>query len=72
MKLFMVYELDRWSQDLKAAFTLKDCIFGAIKLTKNADPDKYFYLGYGTGFDPRSLFFISRFWLRVKTLLFLE
>ena len=56
MKLFMVYELDRWSQDLKAVFTLKDCIFGAIKLTKNADPDKYFYLGYGTGFDPRSLF----------------
>ena len=26
-------------------------LFGAIKLTKNADIDKYKHLGYGTGFD---------------------
>ena len=24
---------------------------GAVKLTKNADPDKYRYNGYGIGFD---------------------
>ena len=29
---------------------------GAVKLTKNTDPDKYFYSGYGIGFDSRSLF----------------
>ena len=23
--------------------TLSDCLFGAVKLTKNADPDKYKY-----------------------------
>ena len=24
-------------------FTLDNCLFGAVKLTKNADPDKYEY-----------------------------
>ena len=37
-------------------YTLKDCFFGAVKLTKNADPDKYSYSGYGIGFDLRALF----------------
>ena len=41
VKLFIVHELDRWSQDLNTDFTLKDYVFGALKLTKNADPDKY-------------------------------
>ena len=27
-----------------------------MKLTKNYDPDKYVYGGYGTGFDSRSEF----------------
>ena len=26
-------------------------MFGTVKLTKNADPDKYEYSGYGIGFD---------------------
>ena len=26
-------------------------MFGAVKLTKNADPDKYSYSGHGIGFD---------------------
>ena len=29
VNLFIVYELDRWSEDLNADFTLKDCLFGA-------------------------------------------
>ena len=56
VNLFIVYELDRWSQALKANFTLKDCLFGAVKLTTNTDPDKYSYLGYGIGLDSCSLF----------------
>ena len=36
--------------------TLKNCLFGAIKLTKNSDIDKYEYAGYGTGFDSRGTF----------------
>ena len=53
---FIVYELDTRSQDLNSYFTLKDCLFGAVKIAKNADPDKYVYRGYGTGFDSRSEF----------------
>ena len=33
---------------------LKNCLFGAVTLTKNADFDKYIYSGYGIGFDRRS------------------
>ena len=32
-------------------FTLGNSSLGAVKLTKNADPDKYKYSGYGTEFD---------------------
>ena len=56
VNLFIVYELDRWSRELNTDFTLKYCLFGAVKLTKNADPDKCKYSGYGLGFDSRSEF----------------
>ena len=36
--------------------TLKNCLFGAVTLTKNADIDKYGYSGYGIGFNKRSRF----------------
>ena len=36
--------------------TLKNCLFGAVTLTKNADIDKYIYFAYGSGFDTRSSF----------------
>ena len=58
---FIVYELDRWSQDLNAQYILKDCLFGAVKLTKNADLDKHSYLGYDIGFDSLSLFSFPNF-----------
>ena len=34
-------------------FIIKDCLFGAVKLTKNSDPDKYSYSGFDIGFDSR-------------------
>ena len=33
VNLFIVYELYRWSKDLNAEFTLKDCLFGNVKIT---------------------------------------
>ena len=36
--------------------TLKNCLVGAVTLTKNADIDKYRYSGYRIGFDKRSSF----------------
>ena len=51
LNLFIVYELDSWPSDLNTNFTLGSCLFGCAKLTKNTDPDKYSYNGYGVGFD---------------------
>ena len=34
--------------------TIKNCLFGAVALTKNAEIDKYRYSGYGIGFDRKS------------------
>ena len=66
-----MYELNRWSQYLNIKFTLKDCLFGNVKITKNTDANKYSYTGYGTGFDSRSLFSIPNFdWGKMP--LFLE
>ena len=41
-----------------------------MKLTKNADPDKYEYIGYGIGLDGRS-HFCGQTVTGVKTLLLL-
>ena len=41
MIFFIVYKLDTCPRDLNSDFTLKDCLFGGVKLAKNADPDKY-------------------------------
>ena len=57
VNLFIFYELDNtWSRDLNTDSTLKNSFFGSVKLTKNADPDKYKYRGYCIGFDSRSYF----------------
>ena len=71
VNFFNVYELDRWSKDVNAEFTLKDCLFRGVKVTKNSDCDKYSYWGYGIRFDSRLLFSVPYFdW--VKALLSLE
>ena len=44
---------------MNSGFTLKDCLFGSVKLIKNAPLDKYVYSGYGAGFDLRSEFSLN-------------
>ena len=56
INLFISYRTDAWSKDLNSDFTPVNCLFGAVKLTKNADPDKYKCNNYGIGFDSRSQF----------------
>ena len=41
---------------LRTYFTLGNFLFESVKLSKNANSDKYNYNGYGTGFDSRSEF----------------
>ena len=52
VNIYIVYELGAFSSHVNDP-TLKNCLFGAVTLTKNADIDKYGYSGYGTGFDRR-------------------
>ena len=54
--MFISYSLDTWSGDLITDFTIGNCLFGALKFTKNAHPDKYGYSGYDIGFDACSQF----------------
>ena len=54
VNIYIVYET---TPDTKISnIALENCVFGAIKLTKNADVDKYKYSGYGIGFDSRGSF----------------
>ena len=53
VSIYIVYELGASSSHNP---TLKNCLIGAVNLTKDADIDKYGYSGYGIGFDRRSSF----------------
>ena len=55
VNIYIVYELGAYSSHINDP-TLKNCLFGAVTLTKNADFDKYEYSGYGIGFDRRGSF----------------
>ena len=55
VSIYFVYRLGTSSSPNNDP-TLKNCLFGAITLTKNADIDKYGYSGYGIGFDRKSVF----------------
>ena len=55
VSIYIVYELSA-SNSHSNDSTLKNCLFGAVTLTKNADIDKHGYSGWGNGFDRRSSF----------------
>ena len=55
VNIYIVYELGASSSHNNDP-TLKNCLFGAVTLTKNADIDKYGYSGYEIEFDRRSSF----------------
>ena len=55
VNIYIVYELTGSNFDNNGS-AVKSSLFGAVRLTKNADIDKYQYSGYGTGFDRRANF----------------
>ena len=55
VNVYIVYELAAFSSSISNP-TLKNCLFGAVTLTKNIDIEKYGYSGFGIGFDKRSSF----------------
>ena len=55
VNIYIVYEITSEYKDINYP-TLENCLFGSVKLTKNADIDKYGYSGYGIGFDSETSF----------------
>ena len=55
VNIYIIYELGASSSNDNNP-TLKNCLFRAVTLTKNADIEKYGYSGYGIGFDRRGSF----------------
>ena len=52
---YIVYEIISTSTSTNI-FTLKNYLFGAVKITKNVDISKYKYSGNGIGFDSKGSF----------------
>ena len=55
VNIYIVYEITSDYKDINYP-TLENCLFGFVKLTKNADIEKYRYFGYGIRFDRQSSF----------------
>ena len=58
VNIYIVYEITSDYSSINYP-TLENCLFGSVKLTKNADIDKYGYSGYGIGFDRETSFSIG-------------
>ena len=50
INIYIVYKLDPITST-DTTFTIQNALFGAMKITKNADTNKYNYKGYGICFD---------------------
>ena len=59
INLYISYILGPQFRILNTDFILGNDLFRYVKLTMNADLDKYKYIGYGIGFDSRSQFLFT-------------
>ena len=59
VKIYIVYETNLWNRGYDDYLVLENSLFGAVKWMKNADIDKYRYLGYGIELDTRLTFSVS-------------
>ena len=57
VNIYIVYEISPTFTS-QSSFTLKNSLFGAVKITKNADISKYKYSGYGISFDSKGSFLL--------------
>ena len=59
MNIYVVYSLDPVSNTRNTDLTAQNCLFGAVKLTKDVNTSNYKYVGYGICFDESSNFSID-------------
>ena len=50
INFYNAFEINPWQWYVQISFTLRNFLFGAVKLTKNSELDKYFYFWYGISF----------------------
>ena len=58
VNIYIVYEITSDYSSINYP-KLENCLFGSVKLTKNADIDKYGYSGYDIGFDRSTSFSVG-------------
>ena len=56
INMYCVFELQTVTASRDDTFTIENALFGAMKITKNADTSKYAYKGYGICFDEGGTF----------------
>ena len=59
MNIYIVYSLNPVSNTRNTDCTAENCLFGAVKLTKDVNTSNYKYVGYGICFDEGSDFSIG-------------
>ena len=59
MNTYIVYSLDTISNGRNTDFTAQNCLFGAVKITKDVNTSNYKYVGYEICFDEGSSFSIG-------------
>ena len=55
LNLYIFYELNNWSRNPTNNSTLKNCLFGTVKLKRNADKSKFTYNGREIAFDGKGV-----------------
>ena len=68
LNLYIVYEFNTKPHNPANSFSLKDCLFGTVKLTKNADKSKFTYNGRGIEFDGKGSWSFSNGFARNVTI----
>ena len=59
VNIYVAYEMNLWPFNFCKDFGWGNSLFGAIKLIKYANLDKYTHSGYGIAFDTRGIFSLS-------------
>ena len=59
VNIYIAYEISS-TFTIQSSFTLKNSLFGAVKITKRADISKYRYSGYGIDFNSKGSFFTCK------------
>ena len=70
INLYVSYTIGPQLKYLNTDFKLGNCLFGSVKLTKNADLHKYKYNSYSIGFDSRSEFSLPDATMRKNVIIF--